>query len=204
MANQIPQWRDEAGILRLVKEELAAAKVEDERLFQERFGFTIPGVSIEFEKSMEEDDIEDFAERSAVAAAKTGNIKPLVALLEPIREPMPGMADEVSDSIRRLSPDTWALVAEFLSGKRSLKNGRLKGEAGRPKMTEENRREQFKVNAAGDMYPAIQEILARHYPDVSKKLRTERAAKLAEKLAGTKSSVRLHLYKMRRAARRRA
>lgn len=109
-------------------------------------------------------------EEKAVEAALRGEPEQLAAL---IRQPD-----------QQLAPSTLALVAEFLTGERNLTTGRLKGEPGRPRMSEERLRASKAVHEAAEQFFIIREVLKRDYPGQSKADIRDRAMLLVEELTG--------------------
>ncbi|MGB5903597.1 MAG: hypothetical protein WBH00_12150, partial [Xanthobacteraceae bacterium] len=86
---------------------------------------------------------------------------------------------------RMLSPDTYDLAAEFVSGARNAKNGKLRGEGGAPRKSEDQRRAATPAHNAVEVLPLVQEILARHWPDQNVR---DRAVKVAAQIAGAEEN----------------
>jgi hypothetical protein len=117
-------------------------------------------------------------ERAVVEAAKRGDLDGLVDMLRPLE------SGAVSPDIQSITPATWTLVTEFLTGKR-LRNGKLRGvrdprtgklkRGGRPPMSKTERRSRTPVHVAAMEFPAIKDILKQWYPKQKKAAIRERA-----------------------------
>jgi hypothetical protein len=120
-------------------------------------------------------------EQWTVEEAMRGNCKPLADLLR-------------SDT-KNLSSATLTLVAEFLSGERNLRTGRLKGKSGRPPMSTAERRAAFPIHTAVREFPLIKAILTASYPDQTRVAIHRRAAAIAAKRNGIANpeTVQTHL-----------
>ena len=144
------RWTNEEGVLKLVKQRLQELRVEYVAAI-----FTGRPVQLPREAKEAMDRLEKFPgpdqidEQAAVDAAKGGDLRPLAYhfLLpdpDPDMDPDTGevtkVTYEVNDRIAHLRPETWLLIVEFLLRERNLKTGKKKGEPGRPRMTEEERR----------------------------------------------------------------
>jgi hypothetical protein len=104
-------------------------------------------------------------EDAAVDAALHGNPKHLATMIR--RHPNP-----------QLKPNTWELVADLVEGKRT------KGKVGRPRMSEQQRRQSSPVHRAAESVFLIRKVLERCYPDQSRTAIHNRALSLAENLTG--------------------
>jgi hypothetical protein len=138
-------------------------------------------------------------EEEAVERALRGDLNMLADLIRP--EYLPPELNISDDP--ELSPPTWEIVAQFLTGERNLKTGRLKGEPGRPRMSSEERRNINPVNRAADEARIIIAILKRHYPRRSRSEIEDRAAKIAADRNGARYETLLrHLERAARDPRR--
>jgi hypothetical protein len=121
-------------------------------------------------------------EERAVEAALRGKPKKLAAL---IRQPNP-----------QLAPSTWALVAEFVEGKRSLRSGRAKSKSGAPRQSEKQRRARAIAHQAAEIFFVIRDTLPRIYPKQSQADIRDRALLLAATLKGVETeTITNHLKK---------
>jgi hypothetical protein len=119
-------------------------------------------------------------EERAVEAALRGDMEPLVDLILPtIHLPLSSRRLEVNPNIRTLSPDTWVLIAEFLTGKRNLRTGKPKGMSGRKRLSEQERRGISHTHDADDEIDVIAAILTKHYPDKTVREVAKRAKEMA-------------------------
>jgi hypothetical protein len=193
-----PQWTNEPAVARLVNEKLEEIELEEERRVRDRYGDVVAGTTM---RDMEEDIVEgaDGGEQRAVAAARRGDLEPLARLLRPISILDFGVEDDLNPAIKRLSPATWTLISEFLTGERNIRTGRLKGEPGRPKMSREARRARNPVHDAADEVDMIVGILRQFYPWQEREQVRERAAEIAQARANIATSV----GNLRRRSRRR-
>jgi hypothetical protein len=115
-------------------------------------------------------------EEAAVAAALRGDLSLLVNMLAPHPG---GPEDMVNPAIQYVSPATWAIVCEFLTGERNLKTGRMRGEPGKPKMSGDQRRADNPVHRAADEVPIVAAVLKEAYPDKPERMIAMRAAEVA-------------------------
>jgi hypothetical protein len=170
---RLPRWSDERAVARLVDEEIEQAELEEERLFYTHYAPQLPGVP--------ESQINVGIERDAVAAALRGNIAELASLLDP---------EHPYNKLRKipirscLSPATWQLIVQFLTGERSRRSGQLKGERGRPPMSAEERRTTSPVHDAADEVSAIRHILGRLYSEQDHGQINDRAISIAAQRRG--------------------
>jgi hypothetical protein len=189
---RLPRWSDESAISKLVAEEIEQAELEEERLFYSHYAPQIPGVPVSW--------INAGIERDAVAAALRGDIAELAGLLNP-EHPYNKLRKIPIRS--RLSPETWRLVVQFLTGERNLRSGRLKGERGRPQMSSEERRAASPVHDAADEVLSIKIILHQLYPDQDRGQINDRAIAIAARRGGTApSTLSKYLNRPRRDRRR--
>jgi hypothetical protein len=186
-----PRWEHQRAVAAFVAAQLDELRSECERLgCPMEDGYTVfeptePPELVEMWRLTEIEhwtpsDEEANTEEKAVAAALRGNLKPLANLIQPIQyQPEPNIPDQVNPNVKFFSASTWEIVAQFLTGERNLKTGRLKGEPGRPKMSIEQRRNFNPVHRAADEARVIIAILKRHYPRRSQHDIVDRAAKIA-------------------------
>jgi hypothetical protein len=194
--SKVPQWVDEDAVTKLVKTALDDAEADAEYEFAMLRWDTHPGIP--------GNELLDRMERDAVAAAERGEIRPLADLLRP-EHPFNEHPLFGGDPIRsKLSATTWTLVADFLTGERNPRTGRLKGKPGRPKMTAEERRAMNPVHDAADMVPEIADILRRFYPEQTPAQIHGRALSIAAGMKRVKSAetVKLHLNRAKNDRRR--
>jgi hypothetical protein len=147
-----PPWIEEEKVRAWVDEELDRQADEAEYYHAMLPWDTAPGIR--------PSDFHDSNERKAVEAAQRGDVGPLVSFISP--------PDNLKNSARMsmsLRLETWRLIVEFLTGKRNLGNGKLRGKGGRPKMSDDERREKNPNHDAVDYSQEIQAILRRSYPD---------------------------------------
>jgi hypothetical protein len=181
----LPRWNDEAAVTKqteLVKEELEAAAMDEEREFYFLPWHTHPGVPVS--------EICAYAERNAVEAAERGRVGQLADLLRP-DNPMNRYPFVPGSPIRSLlSPTTWMLVADLLIG-------RHKRKPGRPKMTAEERRAMNPIHDADDMFPAIVDIVRRLYPKQTQADIRDRAMLIAARLTGVTKAETVKFHRSR-------
>jgi hypothetical protein len=198
---RLPRWQDEAAVSKRVRDTMADYRAEIEMLDAvSPPGHTAyPDIPEQLKAMRTLMDAElqrgwlPEGERAAVAAALRGDIQPLVDLIAPEPDPdglfanppcyMPG---EVNPMVATLSPATWNLICEFLTGQRNPRTGRCKGERGRPKMTAEARRKQTPTHDAADEFLVIRDILRRLYPEQSAGDIRDRAEEIAKKRTKTR------------------
>ncbi|MCS3521849.1 hypothetical protein [Bradyrhizobium elkanii] len=124
-------------------------------------------------------------EQEALDAWRRGDRKPLGELVNPDDDSFNEMLERLGrpplrkDRLisRQFSAETWAIIRDSLLGK-------LSGKRGRPKMTNEERREHNPLHDAADMVPSIESILHQRYPDQSARQLKDRAHAFAERLMG--------------------
>jgi hypothetical protein len=184
---RLPRWSDESAVARLVDEEIERAELEEERLFYTHYAPQLPGVP--------ESRINASIERNAVAAAFRGDIAELAGLLDPEH---PYNKHRKVPIRSRLSPETWQIIIQFLTGARSLRSGRLKGERGRPKLSADERRAMNPVHDAADEFYAIKNILKRLYPKQPSDQIEYRAERIAQDRANITTSIRNLLRRPRK------
>jgi hypothetical protein len=192
----VPQWMDEDAVTKLVEKELDDAESNAEYKFAMLPWDTHPGIS--------GNELLHGMERDAVAAAERGDIGPLADLLRP-EHPLNEHPLFGGNPIRsHFSAMTWTLVADFLTGERNPRTGRLKGKPGRSKMTAEERRAMNPVHDAADMVPVIADILLLHYPEQTPAQIRDRALSIAAGMKGVKSAetVNFHLNRAKNDRRR--
>lgn len=164
----LPNWSDEKGVAKLVKEILAERQITADRFrnFQPRYN-----------PPLDDDDaaVESIiAEKSAVAVAYRGDIVPLTELL---RDPHRNW----------LLPNTVELVVEFMTGKRNPQTGRPKGKpkgkgaVGRRKMTSEQRLAANPIHRAAFEATVLKQELRQRYRSQKAAEVRERALELAAK-----------------------
>ena len=221
---RLPRWIDEKAVA-----EFVAAEMEELRSEVERLNAIHPGPLPELSEDLEEVAGLMYAEanrgwavkgeKEAVAAARRGDLEPLADLLRPDATLWHMLTSKFIDAktlppselrpiaqrlrVRNLCPTTWSLIAEFLTGERSLSSGRLRGEAGRPKMSSEERRAESPVHDAADEVGAIRAILRRSYPDQRGKQIDDRAVAIAAQRHGVEQDTLENYLKRPRKNRRR-
>jgi hypothetical protein len=141
-------------------------------------------------------------EQEAVEAAMRGDVEPLANLLRPFAGVF-GLPDEVNPAIKQLSPATWAIIVQFLTGERKLRTGRLGGGPGRPTMSLEERRAESPVHDAAEEVDAIRAILRRSYPDQHSRQIRERAMEIAAQRKGVELDTLVNYLKRPKKDRRR-
>jgi hypothetical protein len=147
-----PPWIEEEKVRAWVDEELEYQADMEEYYFAMLPWDTAPGIR--------PSDFRDSNERKAVEAAQRGDVGPLVSFISP--------PDNLKNSARMsmsLRLETWRLIVEFLTGRRNLGNGKLRGKGGRPKMSSDERRAKNPNHDAVDLSQKIQAMLRRLYPD---------------------------------------
>jgi hypothetical protein len=123
-------------------------------------------------------------EKDAVEAALRGDVEPLANLLRPAGMPEWGIPDKVNSNVAKLSPATWELIVELLTGRRNPKTGKLKGERGPRKKSAEERRSWNPIHDAEDYVAPIAAILSRLYPDKRRAEIKSRASEIAARWRG--------------------
>ncbi|MBR0703137.1 hypothetical protein JQ599_24765 [Bradyrhizobium diazoefficiens] len=147
---RLPAWRDQDAVADWAWAELEEAWSEAERQHAMRRWDQVPGVPVS--------EVCRQIEQQAAARATRGDFGPLADLLRPDH---PMNASSVGTRLRdRLSPATWSLIADRLTGT-------FKAKAGRPPMTSEERRASSPVHDAAEDVAAIEAILKRAYPKQS-------------------------------------
>jgi len=172
----LPKWSDEAGVAKLVADELARlARV----MARARFG--------EFDASIPEADkpllrLKRTEEIAACAARYQGNLTPLAELLR--SEPF---IEQLLSGVQWLESETRAYLIDVL-------NGKVKAKRGRPRMTPPQRRAANPIHNAMDEFRQIKWHLSRLYPTQSATTVRDRALEIAAKRAGVMAeSLRRHL-----------
>ena len=209
MMTGLPRWSDEKAVAKMVADE-----IEEGRLEIERLGTIYPSGMYPLPKHLRAlqglieagwsrgGPIDD--EEGAVAAALRGDTKPLAELLRPrVSPPEFELPDEVNPAIKTLSPATWSIIADLVTGKLNPRTGRGKGQPGRPRMSREERRARNPVHDAADEFLVIKSILRHHYPRQSVAQINLRAEKIAQDRARIATSV-LNLRGRTRKTRHRA
>lgn len=221
---RLPRWIDEAAVADLV-----AAEMEELRSEVERLNAIHPGPLPPLSKDLEAVAGLMYAEanrgwpvegqKEAVAAALRGDVAPLADLLRPDATILDMLESNFIDvktlspselrtfarrlCVRTLSPSTWSLIAQFLTGERSLRTGRLRGEPGRPTMSLEERRAESPVHDAAEELDAIRAILRRLYRDQDSSQIRDRAMEIAAQRNGVKLDTLVNYLKRPRKDRRR-
>jgi hypothetical protein len=222
---KLPKWIDEAAVADLV-----AAEMEELRSKVERLDAIHPGPLPPLSEDLEEVRALMVAEanrgwpvegqKEAVAAALRGDVAPLADLLRPDATILDMLESNLIDvktlspselrtfarrlCVRTLSPSTWSLIAQFLTGERSLRTGRLKGERGRPTLSPEKRRAESPVHDAAEEVDAIRAILRRlYYPDQSSSQIRDRAMEITAQRNGVELDTLVNYLKRPRKDRRR-
>jgi hypothetical protein len=137
-------------------------------------------------------------EKDACEAALRGDMVPLANLLYPAHPLNSGL---FGGPIRAtLTPATWGLVVQFLTGQRNLKTGRLRGKPGAPKMSEQKRRANSPTHDAAELVPVIEAILRWLYPEQTQRAIKDRALEVTAKLRtiSNPETVRRHLTRSKK------
>ena len=207
-AGRLPRWSDENAVADFV-----AAEMEELRSEVERLNAIHPGPLPPLSKDLEEVAGLMCAEanrgwpvkgeKEAVAAAMRGDVEPLADLLRPDATTLDMLRSNHAAGttlppselrtfarllrVRTLRMSTWILIAQFLTGERSLRTGRLRGEPGRPTMSSEKRRAESPVHNAAEEVDAIQAILRQSYPDQHSSQIRDRARAIAAQRNGVEA-----------------
>jgi hypothetical protein len=205
-----PPWQNEQAVAAFVAAELEELRSEIDRLAWTRPWFvpTEPPdlVAMAALVTMENRMVVYLPdrEREAIGAALRGDLEPLVDLIRPLHHPPEfHFPDAINPAVKHLSPDTWEIVAQFLTGERNLKTGRRRGEPGRPVQSVEQRRADNPVHRAADEFRVIFIILKRHFPNRSRNEIEYRGAKIAAERNGARHETLLrHLARSARDPRR--
>jgi hypothetical protein len=198
-----PRWSDKKAVAKRVADEIEEGRLEIERLWtiypDGRFSLPVhlktleELIQAEWARGWPIDD-----EKGAVEAAHRGDIEPLANLLRPLVSPPEfEIPDAVNPNIKYLSPATWSIIADFLTGALNPRTGRVRGRPGRPKLSEEERRAKNRVHDAADEFAVIRDILRYVYPERSSAEINLRAEEIAQDRARIKTSVH-NLRKRRR------
>jgi len=202
---RIPRWTDEDAIAKLVDEIIAEGRSEIERLdWTYPPGGKYPDELKAIANLVYAEIYRDGwppTEQAAVAAAMRRDLEPLADMLRPIAN-LRGLPYKPNPAIKSLSPDTWALIVEFLTGQRNLRTGRRKGEPGRPKMSAEERRARTPTHNAADEFSVIVDILQRLYPEQSAGQIRDRAEEIAKARTGARASVQTYRRRATKAPQR--
>lgn len=198
-----PPWRDAAAVRARVD-----AEIEELRSEVERRSAYFPPLPVDDRPDvaavaalMHDEAVTGWplmsTERAAVAAARRGDTEHLADLVRPI----PGLGlvpDDVNPNVARLSVETWALIAEFVAGERSVSTGRGKNERGRPRMSRAQKRARSAGHGAVAEVPAIRAILRRLYP----KMGIHAIVRRADRIAQRRANIATSMTNLRRRARR--
>jgi hypothetical protein len=197
---KLPKWIDEAAVADLVAAEMEELRSEVERLaWTTNTGLPGPDAGEDLRAIYDLMTAESFrgwpvkGEKEAVEAALRGDVEPLADLLRPdattldmlksnVKTLSPSELRPIAQSLRvkTLRLSTWNLIAQFLTGERNLRTGRLRGEPGRPTMSLEERRAESPVHDAAEEFHAIRAILRRlYYPKQSSSQIRARAMEIA-------------------------
>jgi hypothetical protein len=206
---RLPRWSDEKAVAKKVADEIEEGRSEIEFLWANypNGKFPLPKhlwalnelIQDEWARGWPIDD-----EEGAVAAALRGDTEPLAELLRPrVNPPEFKIPDAVNSAIKTLSPATWSIIADLLTGKLNPRTGRGKGQPGRPRMSREERRARNPVHDAADEFLVIKSILRHQYPRQSVAQINLRAEKIAQDRARIATSV-LNLRGRTRKTRHRA
>jgi hypothetical protein len=170
----LPRWENERSVAAFVAVQLDELRSEIDRLAWTRPWFvpTEPPdlVAMAALVTMENRMVVNLPEKEeqAVTAALRGDLKLLVDLIRAWHHPPEfHLRDEINPAVKNLSPDTWEIIAQFLTGERNLQTGRRRGEPGRPVQSVEQRRADNPVHRAADEARVIIAILKRHYPRIA-------------------------------------
>jgi hypothetical protein len=203
-----PPWRDQDAVRAFV-----SAEIDELRLEIERLETIYPGHLPKLSEDLDEmhnlvtaeanrawrkiDEAMGQDERAAVEAALRGDLEPLANSLRPFAGIL-GFPDEVNPAIKKLSPETWLIIAQFLTGARNLKTGKLKGERGPREKSEDDRRRGNPVHDAADLVPVVTAILRRLYPTKGRLEVKRRAIEVAARLRGAQTApLKKHLSRGR-------
>ena len=205
LSRPVPPWRDVDAITKRVADEIEVLRSEVDRLaWTTNTGLPHTGASEDLHAVYALAMAEAYrgwpptTEHAAVEAALRGDVKPLANLLRP-EHGMGIVPDKVSPEIEHFSLETWTLIANLLTGERNLKTGKLKGERGPRRRSEEERREINPVHDAADHVPVVAAVLSRLYPGKRKAEVRRRAIEIAARLMRADAEVlKLHLNRGRR------
>jgi hypothetical protein len=183
-----PPWSDVDAVRRRVRDRIEELRLEVDRLAwtthtglpDDDAGDDCWAVHALVMKEIYQDWPQGTDEAVAAEAAECGDLEPLANLLRPLGGMLEfGIPDEVNPAIEKLSPETWMIIVQFLTGQRNLKTGKLKGKRGPRKKKEEERRRDNPVHNAADFVPAVTAILQRLYPTKGKAEIKRRAIEVA-------------------------
>jgi hypothetical protein len=200
---RLPKWSDKKAVAKRVADEIEEGRLEIERLWTiyPHGRFSLPRQLLALEELMEAEGARGWPigdEKGAVEAARRGDMEPLANLLRPLVSPPEfEIPDEVNPKIKYLSPATWSIIADFLTGALNPRTGRVKGRPGRPKLSEEERRAKNRVHDAADEFAVIRDMLRYLYPERCSAEINLSAEYIAQDRARIKTSV-LNLRKRRR------
>ena len=167
---KLPKWTDEAAVERLVDQTLQAADKNGELTFDD------------FSNCPEDDP-----ERYAVAQAKLGDFEPLANYLHP-EHPFNKYVPKGKAFRDTLSPNTWKLIHDRLTG-------RWKRNVGKPRGVTK----QSPVFAAAAEYPRIKRILLNLDPQQRGHQIDNRALEIAARRNGArKNALSNHLKRGKR------
>jgi hypothetical protein len=198
-----PRWTDEDAVVKFVEEKLEEAELEEERLSNTHY-------RLQFEEGYKEGWIKPFpmpsfsnrplteanqikaAEQWAVDDAMGGGVRRLAELIAPVTNA--DATPTINPAIQHLSPATFALIVEFLTGKRKLETGRMSraggGGPGRPPMTPEERRAANPIHDAAEEFPHVKAILKQHWPEQNSERIEHRTETILQKRYEITASVR--------------
>jgi hypothetical protein len=160
-SKRLPAWDQEDAILALVEDEFrggGGGSLEQWYELQQMIGEDIFGDEAERGPSNEE------VLGDAFQKAQGGEIRQLAALL---RTEHP-LNDELCERPIRaeLSDEMWDFLADVLEGIRNLRNGKLKGQPGRPKGISEEAQEKRRIyRRAESDFRTIRSFLSDLYPE---------------------------------------
>jgi hypothetical protein len=156
VSRKLPRWEDTAAVARRVRDELELETME----FEFHPLGKIPGVV----PPMSDAKFAAKEQQAVTAVKENGDLRPLLDMIEPwpfmVWPVMDRTPHWVNPDVSRLSPATWALVCDLLSGK--LK---LPPQLGRPQMDKAVRRRiNRRLDDAADNVDSIVCVLTRLYP----------------------------------------
>jgi hypothetical protein len=207
---RLPKWIDEAAVADLVAAEMEKLRSDVESLaWTTNTGLPGPDAGEDLRAIYDLMTAESSrgwpvkGEKDAVEAALRGDVEPLANLLRPAGMPEWGIPDKVNSNVAKLSPATWELIVELLTGRRNPKTGKLKGERGPRKKSAEERRSWNPIHDAEDYVAPIAAILSRLYPDKRRAEIKSRASEIAARWRGAQlHALKKHLRRGPRDRRR--
>jgi hypothetical protein len=202
-----PRWIDEEAVAEFVAKEIAQDELDELYRLEE---YKEPDIKLP--KGWRDAPMRPelgfaydigISEWEAVEAAMCGDVEPLAMLLRPFSGELLGLPDEVNPAIKRLSPDAWEIIVQFLTGERNPKTGKLRGERGPRKKSAEERRAESPVHGAAAEVDTIRAILRRSYPDQHNSQIRDRAIEIAAQRNGVEASTLAKYLRRPRKDRRR-